>query len=76
MTISHAEAAQKLGVTRPAFDVACHRFRQRFGKALREEICHTVGHADDVDEEIQYLLGAWTDAQEDKRTGSSLQTDL
>jgi RNA polymerase sigma-70 factor (ECF subfamily) len=56
---SHAEAASALNLTRTALDVALHRFRQRFGKLLREEVAQTVAKPDDIDDEIQYLLSAW-----------------
>lgn len=63
-TISYVEAAEKLKMSRTAFDVACHRFRHRFGKVLREEVGQTVRNPTDVDDELQYLLSAWSDAEE------------
>ena len=63
-TISNLEAAEKLQMSRTAFDVACHRFRHRFGKLLREEVGQTLRNPAEVDEELQYLLSAWSDAEE------------
>jgi RNA polymerase sigma-70 factor (ECF subfamily) len=57
--MSHSEAASALNLTRAALDVALRRFRQRFGKLLREEVAQTVAKPEDVDHEIQYLLCAW-----------------
>jgi RNA polymerase sigma-70 factor (ECF subfamily) len=33
-----------------------HRMRRRYGKLLREEIAATVASAEEVDEEIRFLL--------------------
>ena len=35
-----------------------HRLRRRFRDLLREEISHTVAHADDVGDELRHLLTA------------------
>jgi len=56
-TISHAEAARRLGLSEGAVRVAVHRLRKRFRELFREEIAQTVGSPDDIDGEIRYLLG-------------------
>jgi hypothetical protein len=38
-----------------AVNVAAHRLRQRFRKALREEIVETVAQEEEVEEAFQYL---------------------
>lgn len=60
VTLSHEIAADKLSMTRAAFDVALHRFRTRFGNALRGEVSQTVSSPAEIDEEIRYLVSAWT----------------
>jgi RNA polymerase sigma-70 factor (ECF subfamily) len=36
--------------------VAVHRLRQRYGELLRSEIAQTVSSAEEVDEEMRYLM--------------------
>jgi hypothetical protein len=36
--------------------VAVHRLRQRYRKLLREAIAQTVSSAEEVEEELRYLL--------------------
>ncbi len=52
----YAEIAGSLGMTEDAVKVTVHRIRRRFGEILREEIAHTVRDAEDVDQELRYLL--------------------
>jgi RNA polymerase sigma-70 factor (ECF subfamily) len=59
---SYEDAAAKLGMARSAFDLALHRFKKTFGKVLREAVAHTVDAAEDVAEEIRYLVSAWASA--------------
>lgn len=59
---TYEEAAASLGMTRGAFDVALHRFKQRFGKLLRDAVSQTVADETQVDEELQYLLSVWASA--------------
>jgi DNA-directed RNA polymerase specialized sigma24 family protein len=53
---THAEAAGDLGMTAAAVKVAVHRLRRRYREALRQRVADTVESAEDVDDEIRYLL--------------------
>jgi RNA polymerase sigma factor (sigma-70 family) len=53
---SQAEIAAELGMTDGAVKVAIHRLRRRYRERLRQEIADTVASAEEIDEEIQYLL--------------------
>lgn len=53
---SYKDVAAALEVSVDAVKVAVHRLRKRFGRCLREEMADTVGHPDDVDDEIRHLL--------------------
>lgn len=53
---SMAGLAGALGVGEGAARVAIHRFRRRFGSALRAEVASTVGDADEVEAELRFLL--------------------
>ena len=53
--VPYAELASRLGVTEGALRVAVHRLRQRYRTLLREEIAHTVEHAEDVEAELADL---------------------
>ena len=55
---SHGKAAEELGMTAGAVKVAVHRMRQRYRELLREEIAHTVGGPDQIEEEIRQLFAA------------------
>jgi RNA polymerase sigma factor (sigma-70 family) len=56
--VGYRELAAELGTTEGALKVSVHRLRQRFKELLRNEIAHTVAHADDVGDELRYLLAA------------------
>ena len=51
-------AAQRLQMPRATFKVLVHRFRQRYGQVLREEIAQTVSSTQEVEDEIRALLAA------------------
>jgi len=55
--ISYAEIAKALGTTEGAARVAVHRLRKRFREIFREEIAHTVSRAEEIEEEVRYLMG-------------------
>jgi len=57
--LSHAEAAQKLGLEETAVRVSVHRLRKRYRQLLRDEIAQTLADAADVDEEMRALFGAF-----------------
>lgn len=46
-------AATELGMTETAVRVAVHRMRERYRNALRDEIAHTVGNEDELDQEMK-----------------------
>jgi len=54
--LSRAEIAAKRGMSAGALDVAIHRFRQRFGVLLRQQVARTVASDAEVDEELRYLI--------------------
>ena len=56
--IPHSGAAAALGMSEGAVRVAVHRLRGRFRELFREEVAHTVGSAEEIDEEIRHLLAA------------------
>jgi RNA polymerase sigma factor (sigma-70 family) len=58
--LSHAEAAQKLGMDETAVRVAVHRLRKRYRQLLRDEIAQTLADAADVNEEMRALFGAFS----------------
>jgi RNA polymerase sigma factor (sigma-70 family) len=55
---STAELARALGTTEGAARVVLHRFRRRFGSALRAEVASTVENPDEIEPELRYLLSA------------------
>jgi RNA polymerase sigma factor (sigma-70 family) len=54
--IRYRQLALDLGTTEGAVKVAIHRLRRRFHDALRSEISLTVADANDVGDEIRYLI--------------------
>lgn len=50
------QVAEKLGLNANAFKVAVHRLRERFRRAVREEISATVNGAGEVEDEFRYLI--------------------
>jgi RNA polymerase sigma-70 factor (ECF subfamily) len=57
-TPSYALIATELGLSEGAIKVTVHRMRQRYRELLRDEIEQTVASADDVQDELNQLLGA------------------
>ena len=55
---TYVSAAAALGASDGAVRTALHRLRQRFGKALREEVAETVAHSSDIDAELRFLFAA------------------
>jgi RNA polymerase sigma factor (sigma-70 family) len=55
---SYATIAARLGVGESAVRVAVHRLRRKFQARLKEDIAATVSSADEVDDEIRYLIRA------------------
>ena len=58
-TVSHADAANDLGMDETAVRVAVHRLRKRYRALLRAEISQTLADESQVDEEMQALFGAF-----------------
>ena len=52
------ELAAALGTTEGAARVVLHRFKRRFGSALRAEVASTVDDPDQVESELRFLLEA------------------
>lgn len=57
-SLPHAAIAAKYGISAGAVGVAIHRLRKRYAEVLREEISHTVGSPEDIDDEIRHLIAA------------------
>lgn len=55
--ISYAEIAGALGQSEGTVRVVVHRLRKRFREIFREEIAHTVSSAEEIEEEVRYLMG-------------------
>jgi RNA polymerase sigma factor (sigma-70 family) len=54
---TYSEIGVRLGMAEGTVRVAVHRLRQRYGELLRSEISRTVSTEDEIDEELQFLLG-------------------
>ena len=54
----YGEEAARLAMTVGSVKVAVHRMRERFREALREEVAGMQDDAEDVEEELAYLLRA------------------
>ena len=57
-TPTHAEVAERVGMTTGAVKVAVHRLRKRYRALLREHVAATVSNDADVDDEIRSLIAA------------------
>ena len=55
-TVPYSQTAASLGMSEGALKVAVHRLRRRLRELLRRHINETVCHADDVADEVRYLL--------------------
>ena len=55
---AYAEISQRLGMAPGAARMAVLRLRQRHGELLRNELAQTVDRAEEVDEEMRFLLEA------------------
>jgi RNA polymerase sigma factor (sigma-70 family) len=56
--VSYAELAGKLGTTEAALKMAVSRMRRRYGELLRAEIAQIVSKPQEIEDELQTLLGA------------------
>lgn len=55
-SLSHADAAARLGVSESAVKSMIHRLRLRHRELVREEIARTVATVAEIDEELRYLV--------------------
>jgi RNA polymerase sigma-70 factor (ECF subfamily) len=53
---TYRQAGQRLNMSESAAKKAASRIRQRYRELLREEILHTVGGPDEIDDEIRSLF--------------------
>ena len=53
----YARLGEQIALSSSAVKVAMHRLRQRFGSVLREVVAETVEDPNDVDAELNELLG-------------------
>jgi len=53
---TYQEMAAQLRTSEGAVKVAVHRLRQRYRELLRAQVAQTVSSADEVDEELRYLI--------------------
>jgi len=53
---SYATIGEHLGMTEGATRTAMHRLRERYRARLRTEVAHTVACAEEVEEELRYLI--------------------
>jgi DNA-directed RNA polymerase specialized sigma24 family protein len=53
---SYARIGERLGMAEGAARGAMHRLRERYRERLHTEVAQTVAHADDVEEELRYLI--------------------
>jgi RNA polymerase sigma-70 factor (ECF subfamily) len=56
---SYDELARLLQMKETAVRVAVHRLRRRFAELVREEVAETLSGADDIEEEIRYLISCF-----------------
>ena len=54
--VPYADLASEVNTTEGALKTAIHRLRRRYRKILRDEIAQTVGHPDEVQKKIRYLV--------------------
>ena len=59
-TVPYRALADQLEMSEGAVKVAIHRMRRRYRTLLREEIQHTIGAGEDVDDELRRLFDALT----------------
>jgi len=56
----YAELGPGLGLSEDAVRKAVKRLQARYGKAIREEIAHTVTSAGEIESELRHLCSVWT----------------
>ena len=53
---AYGELAARLNMTEGALRIAAHRMKERFRTLLREEVAHTAASAEEIDDELRYLV--------------------
>jgi DNA-directed RNA polymerase specialized sigma24 family protein len=61
---SYAREAFRLEMTKETFQVHLSRFKDAFGEIVRSEISKIVDRPAEIDDEIRYLMSAWTEPAE------------
>jgi RNA polymerase sigma factor (sigma-70 family) len=56
--VRYRQIASELDTSEGALRLAVHRLRRRFREALQAEVAETVANADDIQDEIQFLIAA------------------
>lgn len=69
-TAPSSRLAEQLGTTEGAIRVALHRFRRKYGLAVRAEIATTVNTPEDIDGELRFLLAALARTGPEDREGA------
>ncbi len=54
--VPYAQIAEEMNMSEGAVKVAVHRLRKDYRRQLRREIAHTVSSAEEIDEELRYVL--------------------
>jgi DNA-directed RNA polymerase specialized sigma24 family protein len=67
---AYEEAATQLGLSLPALKSELHRLRQRFKRAVREEVAATVSAPHEIDQEMNHLQQVLMDKGIDWRAGT------
>ncbi len=65
---TYRQIAEDLEMSESAVGVAVHRLRKRYGEALRAEVAQTVSSREEVDDEVRYLLTAYSIRDDDRRS--------
>jgi RNA polymerase sigma factor, sigma-70 family len=61
--VSYTRFASALGLRETAVKSLVHRLRDRYRTLLREEVAHTVGGTEEIDDELRYLCAALSAAE-------------
>ncbi len=59
-TVPYKQTAAELNISEGAVKVTVHRMRRRYREILNEEVAQTVGSPEDTQDEIRYLLAAFS----------------
>jgi RNA polymerase sigma-70 factor (ECF subfamily) len=59
-SMAYAALAASLNMSEAAVKMAVYRLRQRYRECLRAEIAQTVATADEIEDELRHVMGAFT----------------